>query len=289
MAIAKKGIRHLRREQKRTTWTRFHLPRGQDWPKWMTGRLNTYLGPLADVTGRGKVRLGRKVDDPEQAALIVRECVLARFITVIPDSHRLLTHSEIVWESADALKDFQHSPLCSEFLQSLGCENENESLLSLQWDSGFSMGENLGQADDLHGRMTLTTFNIPYTGVPDCKAWRRALADAFGGFMPKGCEDLRSPPAFQWKAYAWVDDNHQEQPTAAETSRGQAVCYQFFRWNGNGASPEREEASARDPGAHELWAKTVAKAMPPVEAWKQERWDIEVAPCCLDSETGEGD
>ncbi|KAK1762007.1 hypothetical protein QBC33DRAFT_614563 [Phialemonium atrogriseum] len=231
MAIAKKGIRHLRREQKRTTWTRFHLRRGQDWPKWMTGRLNIYLGPLADVTGRGKVRLGRKVDDPEQAALIV------------------------LWESADALKDFQHSPLCSEFLQSLGCENENESLLSLQWDSGFSMGENLGQADDLHGRMTLTTFNIPYTGVPDARHGAALLPT----------------------------------PSAAETIRGQAVCYQFFRLNGNGASPEREEASARDPGAHELWAKTVAKAMPPVEAWKQERWDIEEAPCCLDSETDEGD
>jgi hypothetical protein len=93
------------------------------------------------------------------------------------------------------------------------------------------MGENLGQADDLHGRITLTTLNIPYTGVPDRDAWRRALFDAFRGFMPKGCEDLRDPPAFQWNAYAWVDDGQQEQPAAVETggSRGQAVCLVFFR------------------------------------------------------------
>jgi hypothetical protein len=38
-----------------------------------------------------------------------------------------------------------------------------------------------------------------------------------------------------------------------------------------------------------LWVKAVAKAMPPVEAWEQERWDIEVAPCCLDSDDDEDD
>lgn len=100
--------------------------------------------------------------------------------------------------------------------------------------------------------------------------------------MPKGCEDLRGPPVFQFNAYAWADDHPQERPEAmVDTSRGQAMCYLLFRWNGNGATPEREEASVNEPGAHEWWAKAVAKAMPPVEAWEQERWDIEVAPCCL--------
>ncbi|KAI0456740.1 hypothetical protein F5B21DRAFT_502037 [Xylaria acuta] len=53
-----------------------------------------------------------------------------------------------------------------------------------------------------------------------------------------------------------------------------------------------EEASAKDPQLHGLWSETVAKAMPPVEAWDQERWDIERAPRDIvfyDDEYEEGD
>lgn len=146
MAIVKKDIRQLRRERKRTTWTRFHLPRGQEWPEWINGHSNIYLGPLADVAGCEKVRLGRRVEDPEQTAMIVRECVPGLFVTVTPDWRRLLTYIKTVWESADALKYFQHSSSCGEFLRSLGRENEDGSLLSLQYDCGFCLGEDVGRA-----------------------------------------------------------------------------------------------------------------------------------------------
>lgn len=68
----------LRRERRRVTWTRFHLPREQEWPTWTTAASNSgsddvaLLGPLAGVEGCEKVWLGRQVDDPGKAALIVR-------------------------------------------------------------------------------------------------------------------------------------------------------------------------------------------------------------------------
>ncbi|KAI1125539.1 hypothetical protein F5Y10DRAFT_246763 [Nemania abortiva] len=257
MAIARKGMSHYRRERKRTTWTRFRLPLGQDWPKW-PGYSDTYHGPLADVAGCERIRLGRIVEDPEQAALIV------------------------LWESAEALNDFQKSSLCGEFLRFLGCENE--PLLSLQYDCGFCMGELPREPDDLYGRMTLTIVNVSITGVLDRDRMRGTLRRAFGAYMPEGCEDLRTPPYYHWNAYAWVDDSQQEQPTAVNASSSLATCYVFFRWNGAGASAEREEASVKEPGAAESWAQTIAEAMPPIETWKQERWDIEVAPCCLESD-----
>lgn len=61
----------IRAMNRRTTWTRFYLPKWQGWPKWSTG--SSVLGPLAEVTGYDKVWLGRQVDDPEQAAIIIRE------------------------------------------------------------------------------------------------------------------------------------------------------------------------------------------------------------------------
>ncbi|KAI0443518.1 hypothetical protein F4803DRAFT_306163 [Xylaria telfairii] len=264
MAIIKKTPQQLRQERKRTTWTRFHLPRGQDWPKWPATYANTYLGPLTDVAGCMKVRLGRKVEDPEEAVLIV------------------------LWESVDALDDFQQSPACTEFLRGLGFEDKSPSqLLSLQWDGGFCLGDELRRGDDLHGRITLTILTIPYTGVADRKSWRRVLLEAFGAFLPMGCSHLRPPPPFRWMAYTWIDNYQQAQPTAVEAGRKQAVCYLFFRWNGNGAGPQLEEASVRAPAAYDLWAATVAKATPPVESWEQERWDIEVAPCHLEPDFGD--
>ncbi|KAH8164321.1 hypothetical protein CIB48_g3931 [Xylaria polymorpha] len=283
MAIVKKTQQQLRQERKRTTWTRFHLPRGQDWPKWSATYSNTYLGPLADVAGCMKVRLGRKVEDPEQAVLIVRKCVLDHIGLTL-----WLTCSETVWESVDALNDFQQSPACSEFIRGLGSEDKSPSqLLSLQWDGGFCLGDELRRGDDLHGRITLTILTIPYTGVADRKSWRRVLLEAFGAFLPMGCAHLHPPPPFRWMAYTWIDNYQQTQPTGVETGRKQAVCYLFFRWNGNGASPQLEEASVGAPGAYELWAATVAKATPPVESWGQERWDIEVAPCHLEPDSGD--
>lgn len=66
------------------------------------------------------------------------------------------------------------------------------------------------------------------------------------------------------------------------------MCYLLFRWNANGANPEREAASVRELGAHEWWAKAVTKAMPSVESWEQERWDIVVAPYSVDVDDDDG-
>jgi hypothetical protein len=150
------------------------------------------------------------------------------------------------------------------------------------------MGEKLRRADELHGRITLNIFTLSYTGTPDRKAWCKAFGRAFswGGFMPRGCDDLRQPPVFRRYAVTWVDDSKPQELTAEDplSSPGHqlAVCYFFWRWNGPGAGPEREEASFDEPGSHEHWARAVRKATPPIETWKQERWHIEVAPCCID-------
>ena len=54
------------------TWTRFYLPLDQEWPTWPTYE-DMHVGPLTDVKDVGEVLLGRVVDNPEQAAYIIRE------------------------------------------------------------------------------------------------------------------------------------------------------------------------------------------------------------------------
>lgn len=192
---------------------------------------------------------------------------------------------------------FEASPLCGEFLRGLGCKDDDPLqtlLVSFQWDAGFWFG------DDLYGRVTRTTLVIPYTGLPEREAWGFKIGVSFNGFMPAGCEALRLslPRPFGWQAFAWVDEVKQAlalkdmvkqaQPSAVTGGAEQqqdvggqekAVGYHFFRWNGNDASPEREDATARDPKAKESWDKTLAKTMPPVSFWEQERWVVELAPC----------
>ena len=56
------------------TWTRFYLPRNQEWPVW-AGHEDIYSGPLLDL-GIRSLRLRRMVDDPEQAAYIIGMYVL---------------------------------------------------------------------------------------------------------------------------------------------------------------------------------------------------------------------
>lgn len=56
------------------TWTRFHLPREQEWPTWPKDRYeHVYWGPLADLEGLEGVSVGRMVDNPERAAYVLRE------------------------------------------------------------------------------------------------------------------------------------------------------------------------------------------------------------------------
>lgn len=54
-----------------TTWTRFYLPRDQEWPTWPVAHDDEYVGPgLEEVH---YMSLGRMVEDPEQAAFIISE------------------------------------------------------------------------------------------------------------------------------------------------------------------------------------------------------------------------
>ncbi|KAL6793774.1 hypothetical protein GGI42DRAFT_333778 [Trichoderma sp. SZMC 28013] len=292
----------IREMNRRTTWTRFHLPRWQGWPAWSTG--SSVLGPLAEVTGYDKVWLGRQVDDPEQAAII------------------------ILWATAEALKNFQDSPACAEFLKDLPDSGIVSGglfqRLSLNDADNMSttMSPTASRFPSLHwhhsdrkeleveGRVTLTAFLVPYTGGPDLEQIRFSIVRAFKGFIPADCEDLRPPPPLSrhsiplggpWPGlvaflpkpdglvWAWTDtgDNEQWQPpgqpaVAEGNGSGQMVVCQFRLWNGlYGATRQREEASAKNPLAKESWETVVSNVIPPVTAWEQERWDIQVAPSYL--------
>ncbi|PNP55970.1 hypothetical protein THARTR1_03907 [Trichoderma harzianum] len=288
---------------RRTTWTRFHLPRWQGWPTWSTG--SSILGPLAEVTGYNKVWLGRQVDDPEQAAIIIREYFSLGFheVSIIINTQqqqcgRLQKPSRIskTLQHRLSLNDAENtgtavSPTASRFP-------------SLHWH--YSNGKEL----EVEGRVTLTTLLVPYTGGPDLEQIRLSIVRAFKGFVPADCEDLRPPPPLsrdsiplggQWPGlvaflpkpdglvWAWTDtgDNEQWQPpgqsvAAEQNGSGQMVVCQFRLWNGlYGATRQREEASAKNALAKESWETVVSNVFPPVTAWEQERWDIQVAPSYL--------
>ncbi|KAI2606574.1 hypothetical protein GGR54DRAFT_438095 [Hypoxylon sp. NC1633] len=110
--------------------------------------------------------------------------------------------------------------------------------------------------------------------------------------MPRGCEDLLAqwplrlstpfwPAWTSWTAWAWVDREPLQigqQMATAGNETDQAIMCEFRRWDGyRGATPEREEALAQNPLARGSWTQEVAKVMPPVTDWAQERWDIQIA------------
>jgi len=60
------------------TWTRFYLPREQEWPTWDVDDDNVHLGPLLEVEDSWlRASLGRMMDDPEQAVYIIGELLSA--------------------------------------------------------------------------------------------------------------------------------------------------------------------------------------------------------------------
>ncbi|KAI0380269.1 hypothetical protein F5Y04DRAFT_257813 [Hypomontagnella monticulosa] len=277
MARAKMTIRQLRQLRARTSWTRFHLPRGQDWPTWSNAYSDTQIGPLSGVAGCLKVWLGRKVEDPEQAALIIH------------------------WESAESLKDFQASPACAGFLRGLPENDVQASITSGALLQGLSL-DDAGEAslssvqsrfltfkwtygcvfeNNLKARITTTALEIPYTGNPTPESWAKTVDGTFRNFSPKCYEDFRvywpRPRTYTWTAWAWVDSDLYQ-------LGNRAVFCEFRRWikdTGdaafNGATPEREEVVSKSPETRESWAQAVAEVMPPVAAWEQERWDIQAA------------
>jgi hypothetical protein len=110
---------------------------------------------------------------------------------------------------------------------------------------------------------------------------KRQIYEALAEFRPRACKNGLAARAFDWWAFTWVkDDNEQtgeqlQQLSLTESSQQkQATCYAFFRWNGNGATPEMEEMWARNPEDQVTWAQTVEALMPKPMAWETERWDI---------------
>jgi hypothetical protein len=97
--------------------------------------------------------------------------------------------------------------------------------------------------------------------------------------MPLGCADLfaQRPPRYYW-AVTFVDDNQQLEMSSADLEQEPCMKFEFFRWNGNGANREREEASFRESGARHAWAEKIAGNTPQALSWAQQRWEIERAP-----------
>ncbi|EHK16217.1 uncharacterized protein TRIVIDRAFT_206860 [Trichoderma virens Gv29-8] len=295
----------IRKDRTRTSWTRFYLPRGQDRPTWSTD--SSDIGPLTGVPGCQKVWLGRQVDDCEQAAIII----LWESADALKDSQDSSACAELLQGLPE--DDVVSGALLQRLSLSSG-DNMNSTksspvslFPSLHWfpQEWFQREE---FEDRLEGRVMLTAFLVPYMDVPDRLELRCSVSRAFEGFMPAGSDDLRPPPpptreSFPWNVrpglavfrpepsgwvWAWTDTGDSDlwhpgqQGTAAETESGQMVVCMFRQWDGYyGATPERGEASAKDPLAKESWARAVANAMPPIAAWEHERWDIWVISAVL--------
>lgn len=60
------------------TWTRFHLPREQEWSTWSVDHADVHIGPLAGVEGWRKASLGKMIENSERAAYVIGECHLHR-------------------------------------------------------------------------------------------------------------------------------------------------------------------------------------------------------------------
>ncbi|KAM7191246.1 hypothetical protein V8F20_009424 [Naviculisporaceae sp. PSN 640] len=303
MAKTKRTTRDLWKETARTTLTRFRLSRYARWPNWtgpvpedpfdpyseMTNHRDVhtmslkdyYHGPLADIDGVIKVRLARNVDDVEDAVFM------------------------ILWETAGHLKAFLDSPKQLEpFLRGLELLSEDGSLtttspfIALQYDWGFPIGVREIDPDGLEGRITVTIMEIPYLRAQgqDREAWRKILDEGPGSLtsmkeheFPEG--DFEFPRTYNGsEAYTYVVEGPDEiktDPATGIAEREQhematAVCYLFQRWNLGPLMREKEESWFREPGAEDRIAEAVSKALPLVQGWRVERWDVETARCCLE-------
>lgn len=145
----------------------------------------------------------------------------------------------------------------------------------------------------LEGRVTITTLLILYKGVPTFKLWFEAVYNVLDQFMPSGSGNfpVKWPRLLMkfWTSLAWLDtgdtsvnrDIGQEGQHAATAGDqgGQAILCEFRKWSTySDITAEDEEAWAKSPQARESWAWRMAEIMPPITAWKQERWNIRLTP-----------
>jgi hypothetical protein len=141
--------------------------------------------------------------------------------------------------------------------------------------------------------VTLNTFLIPHKGgdASTKRTWYESVREVLGRFQPRGSEFIRGS-GLHWQRYmttwfwalaedGWVESKfgNSEQTQDDIDMQGRSVLCEFHLWPQKyGATPEQEEASAADPQARESWKEAVARVMPPVTAWVQERWDILEVP-----------
>ncbi|KAL2872834.1 uncharacterized protein BJX67DRAFT_340528 [Aspergillus lucknowensis] len=257
------------------TWTRFHLPREQEWPTWSVDHPDIHVGPLAGAKGLWKASLGRMVDNPEQAAYIIE------------------------WFSLDDLKDFQSSPACAEFLRNLPKDNNDNPQISINSDSTLQHADASSRflilkhatervTPKVEGRVTFTTFLVPRNVDDVYGMYNNTFDRVFRTFNPRDSE-FRFSAVWFWVLAEdeWVEEKfgklestqEEDDNTNNNNNQGRTLFCNFFLWQRRlRVDPEHEEPSAADPEAREAWNQAVAQAMPPATAWKQERWDIRELP-----------
>ncbi|KAK1980458.1 hypothetical protein LZ30DRAFT_129041 [Colletotrichum cereale] len=273
--MARTSNKAKRSEKPLTSWTRFHLPRDQEWPTWSVDHSDIHVGPLKGVEGWRTASLGRMVDDPEQAAYII-------------------------------LKNFQFSPACAEFLQNLPEHNDSQDPVEPGSTSGnlnltdvssssapatlrFLILEHVTPAvtAEVEGRVTLTAFLVPRKVDNVFLMWKEKFESVFAGFIPRGYESITSHPDFMFRyaavwLWALLEDRWVEKKFGKlerTQNEGQTILCHFHLWPRKwGATPEIEEALAADPQSRESWNRAVEQVMPPATSWVQERWDIQDVP-----------
>ncbi|KAL2867618.1 uncharacterized protein BJX67DRAFT_380965 [Aspergillus lucknowensis] len=258
------------------TWTRFHLPREQEWPTWSVDHPDVHVDPLAGVECCLRASLGRMVDNPEQAAYIIERPTL------------------------DDLKTFQSSPACAEFLQNpprpmdVDSALEHLSLDDADAASRFLILKHATEAvtAEIVGRVTFTTFLVPRKVENMFGMYKDTFNSAFETFIPRGSEFMIWNRDFMFWFSAvwfwvlaedtWVEDKFGKLDATTEdgTDQGRTIFCHFFLWQGRlrGINTEHEEASAADPQARESWHQAIEKVMAPATEWNQERWDIQEVP-----------
>lgn len=140
---------------------------------------------------------------------------------------------------------------------------------------------------DLHncGRLTITAFSVPQkSDYSQMWTWYKSIREVFKFFLPRCSESIQWPLGFCWQymtVWFWVanEDGWVERTFGKMGEEGRTVICEFRLWpKENGFTPELEDAAAKDPVARASWDQAVAKVMPPVMAWKQERWDVRTVP-----------
>ncbi|EJP64330.1 hypothetical protein CRV24_004617 [Beauveria bassiana] len=281
------------------TWTRFYLPRDQEWPVWTVDHDDIHAGPLTRLPCL-RLGLARMVDKPDQAAYIIE------------------------WYTQQDFKNFESSPACVEFLRNLpesaaseesssrlehlNLDDESAPLPKSSGKSRFRVYKHSTRLPtrELEGLVTLTAFSVPAKIDDNDSRFleiSRALEAKFSAFRPQGYTWLTKHGAsnrficiWLWvlEEDSWVEEKFgtlkQSQPGEDDPSR--AILCHIFLWSRGYAEPHKEEeASAADPQARESWERRAALVMPPATAWVQERWDIRQVPrfeASSSEEEGEG-